>query len=274
MQVTLIIIDDIQLEALEESAAKAGVDIDDLLGRAVGLVLEECRLASREPPSRVAPAWSVDPITKAVTRVESHPQARPEDWDQALGRAKRAAFNPTVEAFHAALADALPTGHGKGGYAFPPGPATDALIKSINGANATNPPTLPDTQDCVVWRAVGMEEAEGKTLQAVEFSSGSSKGGQCLLVFSDRTFSVLGVDRGYERGDEVITEATLDLFQFGDSELIRAGITTAEEMSTLRKQAEGLAEVRSRERQERSDRAEYERLQRKFGPCVTDLPKA
>ena len=88
MQVTLII-DDIQLEALEESAAKAGLDIDDLLGRAVGLVLEECRLASREPPSRVAATWSVDPITKAVTRVESHPLARPEDWDQAAARALR-----------------------------------------------------------------------------------------------------------------------------------------------------------------------------------------
>lgn len=69
MQVTHLI-SDIQLEALTESAAKAGLNLSDLLDRAVGLVLEEQRLASREPPAKVAATWSVDPVTKAVTRTE------------------------------------------------------------------------------------------------------------------------------------------------------------------------------------------------------------
>lgn len=109
MQVTLPI-SDIELEALAESAAKAGLSLSDLLDRAVGLVLEEQRLASREPPAKIAATWSVDPTTKAVTRVGppdgthvtatevrafSHPLAKPGDWDRAMARAMRNPPAPT-----------------------------------------------------------------------------------------------------------------------------------------------------------------------------------
>lgn len=62
---------------------------------------------------------------------------------------------------------------------------------------------------------VKLTEAVGKTLAAVEFSE-SYCGGQCVLAFTDGTFATLGVDRGYESGDEEIIEEPLTLFDFGD----------------------------------------------------------
>jgi len=111
---------------------------------------------------------------------------------------------------------------------------------------------------------VKLTAAVGKTLEGVAFSSGYSVG-QAVLTFSDGTFATLGVSRGYEAGDEEIEEDDLILFGFGDDELVRVGVVTAEELQALReaKDAQSLAALQAA--QEARDRQEFERLKRKFG---------
>lgn len=111
---------------------------------------------------------------------------------------------------------------------------------------------------------VKMTEAVGKTLAAVEFSEGYC-GGQCVLAFTDGTFATLGVERGYERGDEEITEDTLALFDFGDENLVRAGIVTADELAAMREDRNRQQRAGYERLQEARDRQEFERLKRKFG---------
>jgi len=111
---------------------------------------------------------------------------------------------------------------------------------------------------------VKLTEAAGKTLAAVEFSE-SYGSGQCVLSFSDGTFSTLGVERGYEGGDEEVKEDTLSMFDFGDEKLISAGIVTADEMAAMREERDGRQRAEQQARQEARDRQEFERLKRKFG---------
>jgi hypothetical protein len=111
---------------------------------------------------------------------------------------------------------------------------------------------------------VKLTEAVGKTLAAVEFSE-SYCGGQCVLAFADGTFATLGVERGYESGDEEITEEPLSVFDFGDEKLIRAEIVTAEELAAMRKARSDQQRAEQQARQEARDRQEFERLKRKFG---------
>lgn len=107
---------------------------------------------------------------------------------------------------------------------------------------------------------VKLTESIGKTLAAVAFSESYCKG-QCVLAFTDGTFATLGIDRGCERGEDWIMQEELSLFDFGDDELVRAGIVTAEEIATMRKDRDRklAAERDARLRQE------FERLKCKFG---------
>jgi len=111
---------------------------------------------------------------------------------------------------------------------------------------------------------VKLTAAVGKTLEGVAFSS-SYSGGQAVLTFSDGTFATLGVSRGYEAGDEEIKEDKLSLFGFGDAELIRVGVVTAEELQALRAAKDAESRAASQAAQEARDRQEFERLKRKFG---------
>jgi hypothetical protein len=111
---------------------------------------------------------------------------------------------------------------------------------------------------------VKLKQAVGKTLTAVEFSE-SWCGGQCVLAFSDGTFATLGVERGYEGGDEEVKEDTLAVFDFGDEKLTRAGIVTADELAAMRKARDDQQRAEQQARQEARDRQEFARLKRKFG---------
>lgn len=111
---------------------------------------------------------------------------------------------------------------------------------------------------------VKLTEAVGKTLAAVEFSE-SYCGGQAVLAFTDGTFATLGVERGYESGDEEIKEDTLAVFEFGDEKLVRAGIVTDDELAAMRKARDDQQRADQQARQEARDRQEFERLKRKFG---------
>ena len=106
-------------------------------------------------------------------------------------------------------------------------------------------------------KEIRLTEAIGKTLEGFEFSITC---GQAVLTFTDGTFATLGVDRGYEAGDEEIEETELELFNFGHDKLIALGIISKEEMDEKREQLRKA----SADSQAQRDRAEYERLRRKF----------
>ena len=104
---------------------------------------------------------------------------------------------------------------------------------------------------------IKLTEALGKTLKDVAFSYTC---GQAVLVFTDGTFSTLGVLRGYEPGDESVDEVSLELNNFGDAELIRVGVTTEEELNRIR----SVQQIEHNEKRDAADRAYFERLKKKF----------
>ena len=104
---------------------------------------------------------------------------------------------------------------------------------------------------------VTLDQAIGRTLQGIEASITCS---QMVLVFTDGTFTTLGVDRGYNYGDGMLEGQELKLHHFGDKELIRLGVTTGEELNAIR----NAREAAYRLQQEARDRAELVRLKRKF----------
>ena len=64
-------------------------------------------------------------------------------------------------------------------------------------------------------KEIKLSEALGKILVGFESSFTS---GQAVLVFADGTFSTLGIDRGYEHGNEEIEESELKVLDFGHNQ--------------------------------------------------------
>ena len=108
---------------------------------------------------------------------------------------------------------------------------------------------------------VTLNEAIGKTLQGVEASFTC---GQMVMAFTDGTFTTLGIDRGYEYGDETIESRRLELHNFGDEALVRLSVTTDEELNAIRSARDAEHEAAYRLQKEAKDRAEFVRLKRKF----------
>ncbi len=104
---------------------------------------------------------------------------------------------------------------------------------------------------------IQLTNALGRTLEGFEFSATSS---QAVLIFTDDTFATLDIDRGYDRGEETITEGSLDLHTFGNQQLIGVGILTQKEIDERSRQER---EIFDNAREER-ERAEYERLKHRF----------
>ena len=100
-----------------------------------------------------------------------------------------------------------------------------------------------------------LQSAIGKPLTGYA----ESYGDQILLIFGDE-YVCLAVRRGYERGEEEIAELKLDLFDFGDEELVSKGVFSQEEMKSLRAE-------RDAQRQRQSEAlkfAAYQRMRAKF----------
>lgn len=111
---------------------------------------------------------------------------------------------------------------------------------------------------------VKLESAIGKTLESVGFSHDDS---QCVLVFTDGTFTTLGAaDDGCDGIQELtIEEQKLILFWFGDSQLVEAGIVTHDEIVSMRNDHDATARAAMEARTEEWERREFERLKKKFG---------
>ena len=120
----------------------------------------------------------------------------------------------------------------------------------------------PQREDASMRQELKMTEALGKTLEGIEISI---FGCQAVLTFTDGTFAALKAIRGYDAGDEGIVEAKLSLLEFGDAELIRVGIATAEELAVIRDDVISMALAKQDAAREIFDRKEFERLKLKFG---------
>lgn len=110
---------------------------------------------------------------------------------------------------------------------------------------------------------VTLREAVGKVLTNVAFSEWANSG-KCVLVFSDETFTTLGIERGYEADDEEIREDKINLLEFGDEILVRVGIATREELATIRSERKKRMEDEIQARTHERDLREFERLKRIF----------
>ena len=101
------------------------------------------------------------------------------------------------------------------------------------------------------------EQAVGKTVEGIYYSID----GPAVITFTDNTFTSFGVSLGHEACDVEIYNGKLDLFRFGDSKLIEAGVITSDELESRRESYHAA----SREARKASDRRQYERLRKKFG---------
>jgi hypothetical protein len=106
-------------------------------------------------------------------------------------------------------------------------------------------------------REVKLSNAVGKTLEGAAFSWTST---QAVLTFTDGSFAAIGLDRGRESCDDTLGEQELSFQNFGDSELIRVGVATAEELGVIAAARQAGARIRHEER----ERQELARLKKKF----------
>lgn len=104
---------------------------------------------------------------------------------------------------------------------------------------------------------ITLDEALGKTLKHTYYSMSAN---QLALLFDGGTFVVLGIDKGFEEGDETVAERTIDLDYFGDALLVESGIATKEEVEAKRAEQ---AAARTQQSEVR-DRKEYARLKARF----------
>jgi hypothetical protein len=107
-------------------------------------------------------------------------------------------------------------------------------------------------------REIKLNEIIGKKIMGHALSITNC---QMVIMFSDRTFTTLGVSLGYERGDEEIVGDTLEIMNFGHDKLVFLGIVSQKEL-------EDESNKRAKEftlKNERRELSEYNRLKAKFG---------
>lgn len=102
-------------------------------------------------------------------------------------------------------------------------------------------------------------ETKGKTIENIAYGSPFASS-QMVFVFTDGTFTTLTGERDRDAETNVVVPTKLDLFNFGDTELVESGIVSKEEMVGLRQAYEN---KRQSER-EANERRLFEQLKRKY----------
>ena len=111
-------------------------------------------------------------------------------------------------------------------------------------------------------------EAKGKTIENIAYCN-PYLSSQLVFTFTDDTFITLACEK--DRDDEtcVIVPTKLDLFNFGDIELVESGIVSKEEMITLRQIYNNKLQLECDE----NERRQYEKLKKKYGVPSQERPE-
>ena len=104
---------------------------------------------------------------------------------------------------------------------------------------------------------ISLSDAVGRVLEGWEFSYTTP---QAILTFTDGTFTTLDICKEYERQDDTIGAGTLELLDFGDTQLVKCGIITQDELAAIRQKRD----ASDAKAQARAEREQYERLRCKF----------
>lgn len=107
-----------------------------------------------------------------------------------------------------------------------------------------------------MFNEITLNNAKGKMIRDYAVSVW----GQMVIVFTDETFTTLGIDTGFEQGDETIIQEEIELLNFGHDQLIALGIVTQKELDD---KASVKVQESARQR-ECEERAEYKRLKIKY----------
>lgn len=104
---------------------------------------------------------------------------------------------------------------------------------------------------------ITIEEAEGKTVKGSAFSVTCP---QVVIAFDDDTFTTFGLKCSYDPSEYEIQQSTLDLFNFGDTQLIFLDVFTEKEIEDIHRERSSSFTLQ----REKEERADYERLKKKF----------
>lgn len=89
-------------------------------------------------------------------------------------------------------------------------------------------------------KEIKFEDIKGKTVVDYSFSITS---GQCVITFSDNTFTTIGIlIDPYDGSNEIIPEP-IQLFNFGDYMLIKLGIITEDELKIKKQEKEAAFKI-------------------------------
>jgi hypothetical protein len=108
-----------------------------------------------------------------------------------------------------------------------------------------------------MFKEITLDEAKGKKIRDYAMSCTC---GQMIIVFTDKTFTTLGVDHGYQGYSDEIVQAKLDLLDFDNAALIALEVVVLQEIES----AERIKEREFIQQDERRERAEYKRLKAKY----------
>ena len=110
-------------------------------------------------------------------------------------------------------------------------------------------------------RQISVAEASDKVVQGIHCFTN----GQTLIVFKDDTFCVFGVESGDYQGDaDYVHDQKLDYRKMHDSQLIKIGIATQEEIVIIRRE---IHEEIVRQFEEK-EMATFKYLSKKYGHKV------
>ena len=104
-------------------------------------------------------------------------------------------------------------------------------------------------------KQITLKEAKGLKMTECK----ESLFGQMLIIFGDK-FVCLGVEQGYESQDQSVIEEDLDLFHFGDKELIESGVISKEELQYKKQERSDMMKKQNEER----ELLQLKRLQQKY----------
>ena len=109
----------------------------------------------------------------------------------------------------------------------------------------------------LVKKEITFEEAEGKIVKIIIYNFS----GQVVIVFTDKTFTTIIGTYGEYDLPATLNNGKFEESKFDDSQLIKMGIKTQEELDLARQERQKKLE----KEQEIQDRRMYERLKEKLG---------